>query len=91
MNDSTPVNRTTEAWWLPGSAWRKQVSDRYKATENATPVSTVDPAIVERARVVFCNALVRRVNTGTPLGDVPVQALREAMAEALEVLNDQGT
>jgi hypothetical protein len=45
--------------------------------ENTTAV------MVERARRAFGDALSIRVNMNIRLGDVPVQVLREAMAEAL--------
>lgn len=42
---------------------------------------------VEIARRAFGDALAMRVNMSTRLGDVPVQTLREAMADALEAIN----
>lgn len=49
---------------------------------------TPTPEQIERARRAFGDALCTRVNMATPLGKVPVQALREAMAAALKAASD---
>lgn len=46
---------------------------------------------VEIARRAFGDALATRVNMNTRLGDVPVQVIREAMAEALEAIDKMPT
>jgi hypothetical protein len=51
---------------------------------------TPTPEQIERAWRAFGDALCTRVNMATPLGHMPAQALREAMAEALKaVFTDQ--
>lgn len=53
------------------------------------PTETTIPADkVETARRAFGDALSIRVNMNIRLGDVPVQVIREAMAEALEAVKD---
>jgi hypothetical protein len=62
---------------------------REPKTAAMSPMS--DPEItVETARRAFGNALSSRVSMNIRLGDVPVQVLREAMAEALAAASGLG-
>ena len=63
---------------------------RRDATHEGHPPEAAMDERVERARMAFGDALSRRVDLNIRLGDVPVQALREAMAEALRAADGSG-
>lgn len=56
---------------------------------DAASAPSVDPVLVTRALRAFGDALSARVNVHTTtIGDVPAQAMRDAMTEALEAINN---
>ena len=65
---------------------RRIMSRALAAADRATGGSSVvhlNADLVERVRKAFGDALTACVNMLTPLGDIPVQAIREAMSDAL--------